>query len=283
MGTHAHVLCRTAEELLFGYDDELISTVAHLVPSLREKAFFKLIPNMTNPEDAFPQNLMSTRPTRGPPHIDPLGAASPHSDVTPSPLSTPSRGLHASADDVIAATIRPLSIAPGLPVSAEHRAAPARERSTAAQGARGWLLWLEEVWEAVVARPVRRFAAALHAWANPALPGWSYVEWQQHDSVTCWADGHEERVTGGSDALQFPPGLTPADPIFVYVPELFRMARLNVTGEVRDRDLAVLCCAVVCREWLLLGAALLPACSCSALPVQRSRRRMQYCAAVAAA
>lgn len=255
---HLHVLCRTAEELLFGYDDELISAVAHLVPSLQEKAFFKLVPNMTNPEDAFPQSIMSTLPTRGPPHSDPYPAASARSDANPPLRSTSARSLRASADDALAADIHPLRGPPGLSASIDSTTAPARERTAVVQEARGWIEWLQELWEAAVVRPVHRIATALNSWANPPLPGWSYVEWQNHDAVSCWADGHKEHVAGGSDALQFPPGLAPSDPIFVYVPELFRMARLNVTGEVCTRDsprravLARQCCrqAARCVWWL---------------------------------
>eukprot|EP00892_Ulva_mutabilis_P002626 jgi/Ulvmu1/12364/UM009_0010.1 len=202
---------RPVEELLFGYDDELISAVAHLVPSLQEKAFFKLIPNMTSPEDAFPLNTMSTRLIRRPP-LDP----------PPAPPTPPHQGrtLTASPDT------RPDLASTDVVQRAQHAALAEPQRP------QGWLAWLAHVGHVVVVAPAHSIAAAINAWASPELPGWSYVEWQRRAAVTCWADGHEERVAGGSDALQFPPKLTAKEPIYVYVPELFRMARLNATDEV---------------------------------------------------
>jgi CD36 family len=120
------------QELLFGYEDELIGSLATIVPSLRTKATFSLVPNITSAAAAraIPRNVMDT----------------------------------------------------GL------RSAPELK--------------------------------------------WTYKSWQGRTHVRCW-NGHAEALAGGSDALQFPSGLTPADPVHVFVPELFRMAKLNATGEAR--------------------------------------------------
>ena len=72
------------------------------------------------------------------------------------------------------------------------------------------------------------------------LPTWEYVSWMGRTEVSCW-NKHKEAVRG-SDALQFAPGLTAEDSVHVFVPELFRSAKLNVTGTVRCPPL----CCIVC-------------------------------------
>lgn len=60
---------------------------------------------------------------------------------------------------------------------------------------------------------------------------WNFKRWKGLDRVTCW-NGHSERVTG-SDAAQFPPGLPRNGSVQVFVGELFRVATLNATDNVR--------------------------------------------------
>jgi hypothetical protein len=81
-------------------------------------------------------------------------------------------------------------------------------------------------------------AAALNVSPNVMTTGlhsrlgdWWFVEWQGLREVTCW-NQHAEVVTGASDGLQFAAGLTAADSLDVFVPELFRKAKLNATGTV---------------------------------------------------
>lgn len=125
--------CRSVRELLFGYQDELLERLAALLPSLRDKAFVSMLPNMTSRATALaiPRNVMAT-------------------------------------------------------------------------GVRG------------------------------AAATWRYVRWQGLDDITCWHN-HTEHVAGGSDALEFDAGLAPNGSVHVFVPELYRTAKLNVTGTVRAR------------------------------------------------
>jgi hypothetical protein len=70
------------------------------------------------------------------------------------------------------------------------------------------------------------------AGANLPTPRWEYIKWEGRTEIKCWRN-HVERVAGGTDALQFQAGLTEEDSVYVFVPELFRKAKLNVTGTVR--------------------------------------------------
>jgi hypothetical protein len=129
--------CRTVDELLFGYEDELLASLANVVPSLASRSFVALLPNMTSRTAALavPRSVMSTQP-------------------------------------------------------------------------------------------------------YSALGDWSFLKWQGLQEVTCWND-HTEVVTGASDGLQFQAGLTKNDSLHVFVPELFRRAKLNATGTVRFVNLFV--------------------------------------------
>ena len=59
---------------------------------------------------------------------------------------------------------------------------------------------------------------------------WDFVKWKGLDHVTCW-NNHSELIHG-SDALQFQPGRSLNDSVYVFVGELFRVAKLNATEEV---------------------------------------------------
>ena len=194
--------CRTVEEMLFGYEDELLQVLSSIVPSLSQKTRFQLMPNMTSVNDALAlrRTVMNTHPVEYPALPSP-GFAKSNSPGGP---SNPS--ILREYDP----TFQP--IAPvWLPMLPTALAVPLKR----------------------LLRSVRGFFAGLERRATAEAAGWSYTEWQGRTEVTCWGEGHVESVIGGSDALQFFPGLTSNDSVHIFVPELFRMAKLNATGTVR--------------------------------------------------
>lgn len=182
--------CRTVEEMLFGYEDELLADLATIVPSLYKKSRFQLMPNMTSVEDALklPKTIMDTAPVDPASHMQNLFSFRKDEEPKFKPLN------------------------------------PA---------------WLPEVPNSMtvafrhLVSKVKGLFTGWEDWAKEDATGWSYKEWQGLSEMTCWGEGHVESVLGGSDALQFTPGLTPDDSVYIFVPELFRMAKLNVTGTVR--------------------------------------------------
>ena len=171
---HSVLHCRTVKELLWGYEDELLTSLSHLLPTLQERAWVRLLPNMTSAAEALalPRNIMRTRPR-----------------------------VHGSSSQVIdslatSATVRRGRIDAFLQHSGDSVSAPAAHHGSGAQGV-----------------------------------DWAYERWEGLSHIDCWHD-HSEAVRG-SDALQFGAGLTHETPVHVFVPELFRTVRLNVTDTVR--------------------------------------------------
>lgn len=185
--------------MLFGYEDELLTDLATLVPSLYKKSRFQLMPNMTSPEvaTALPRTIMNTVLDSPP---------SPHPSVFREP-SNPSKFPEIELPD----PEFELSKAPWLP----------KYPNAATRAVEGAVREIKQLFGDLETR----------AMADPA--GWGYVQWQGLTEMTCWGEGHTESVVGGSDALQFRPGLTANDSLYIFVPELFRMAKMNVTGTVR--------------------------------------------------
>lgn len=60
---------------------------------------------------------------------------------------------------------------------------------------------------------------------------WETEQWKNVTEVTCWAEGHVERVRG-TDAAQFRPGLKLNDSVHVWVGDLYRATRLIAAEEV---------------------------------------------------
>ncbi|KAL4421970.1 hypothetical protein ABPG77_010993 [Micractinium sp. CCAP 211/92] len=60
---------------------------------------------------------------------------------------------------------------------------------------------------------------------------WETEQWKNVSEVTCWAEGHVERVRG-TDAAQFRPGLKLNDSVHVWVGDLYRATRLIAAEQV---------------------------------------------------
>ena len=213
--------CRRVRDLLFGYHDELLSTLATVVPSLAPKTWVSMVPNMTGPGEAraLAHNVFATTAdsavynlvTHGHGYFDDEHAAHKAHDF--------------GGDSDVGAG--------GSDVQRSGGADAARADQAAANG--------HASASAIQSAASRRFGAGVTALQSDSkaaskgfrFPIWEYVEWEGHREVRCW-NNHSEAVYGGTDALQFRPGLTEADSVYIFVPELFRMAKLNVTGEVRS-------------------------------------------------
>ncbi|KAL4431087.1 hypothetical protein ABPG75_006343 [Micractinium tetrahymenae] len=68
---------------------------------------------------------------------------------------------------------------------------------------------------------------------------WETEQWKNVTEVTCWAEGHVERVHG-TDAAQFRPGLKLNDSVHVWVGDLYRATQLIAAEEVNANGVPLL-------------------------------------------